>query len=561
MVQHLVDTIESLRDPVYDLCGNSSGIFLQSVEFIHAYALGKGNDRKGATDTSISGHQSSYKKQGLARTVRAIRSLRGILSQIADYQIPRKPLRSTSMPKISRSATRHIIQDFAAEIRKRRTETAKPETAVIPFRNEVVEKVERKVWHVPIDLLRFRKDNGRIASDILDYERSIGPLDESEEEHQNILRNFLQHKDPEKTEVLRKSVLHSGQREPAIVTCDGFLINGNRRKMVLDLLRPEFPVDQRFAHMKVVILPNDSDPGGPPTLLEIEQLENRYQLQSDGKSEYYGFDRALSIQRKIELGFPLDDQLRDDPQYAGLSKSDLKREIRKAEQNYLQPLECVERYLRQFGREGQYGTVSSGISDKEGRWQSFIDYSNTLRRDFLNRQRRRELGIQEEEIGIIEEAAFDIIRLRSLPSLPKAHVIMRDLGKYCRTSEGRKEIKAIATEVQPQLPAKDCVDENGQPLTRQALDAKWAARYKQPITYRVKKAVNSHERQTEKETPLTLLEASYKKLVHPQMDLASIAIGDFSKARELAAKIKRKADTLESEIYHQEKNLRKLTSR
>ena len=38
-------------------------------------------------------------------------------------------------------------------------------------------------------------------------------------------------------------------------------------------------------------------PGGPPTLKEIEELENRYRFQSEDKSEYYGFDRALSIKR------------------------------------------------------------------------------------------------------------------------------------------------------------------------------------------------------------------------------------------------------------------------
>ena len=106
--------------------------------------------------------------------------------------------------------------------------------------------------------------------------------------------------------------MHGGQREPAFITCDGFLINGNRRKMVIDQLKSDFPEDDRYPFMKVVILPGLNEPGGPPSLVEIEKLENRYQLQSDGKSEYYGFDRALSMKRKIELGLSLEEQLRDD---------------------------------------------------------------------------------------------------------------------------------------------------------------------------------------------------------------------------------------------------------
>ncbi len=110
-----------------------------------------------------------------------------------------------------------------------------------------------------------------------------------DDEAQAILERFLAEKDPEKTEILMKSVAHTGQNEPVIETCDGFLINGNRRKMVLEKLRLLEPGRSEYESMKVVVLPGPTDPGGPPTLLEIERLENRYQLQSEGKSEYYGF--------------------------------------------------------------------------------------------------------------------------------------------------------------------------------------------------------------------------------------------------------------------------------
>ena len=70
--------------------------------------------------------------------------------------------------------------------------------------------------------------------------------------------------------------------------------------MVMDKLSSssKYCGDERFKTMKAVILPGKDDVGGPPTLLEIEQIENRYQLQSDGKAEYYAFDRALSMRRK-----------------------------------------------------------------------------------------------------------------------------------------------------------------------------------------------------------------------------------------------------------------------
>ena len=272
------------------------------------------------------------------------------------------------------------------------------------------------------------------------------------------------------------------------------------------------------------------------------------------------FDRALSIKRKIDLGLSLEEQVRDDPRYAGLTDAKLKNEVRSVEKEYLKPLECVDRYLKQFGRERQYRAVSAGITDKEGRWQSFVDYSQMHSRDFKNEKKRLEYGIREEEIGEIEEAAFNIVRLRQLPDLPKAHVIMRYLAKYCRTPDGKKEIKMIARKVEPRLSERESVNKSGQPLGRVAVDAKWAAKNKQQIVYRLKKAVRSHEVLTEKETPVTLLEAAHKKLIHKDMDLSTMKVGDFDKARQLARLIQVRASDLESEIYQLRKNFKKLTN-
>jgi hypothetical protein len=462
---------------------------------------------------------------------------------------------------MTKPSPREIIEDFAKEIRERRLKTAKPSKEVINFRDDVSAGHEREVWRVPIQILRYRKDNGRIASDVLDYERNVGVLDEKDDQAQALIRQFLEEKDPERTAVLTKSVLHAGQQEPAIITCDGFLINGNRRKMVMEKLLKGDPNNEKFAYMKVVILPDRNEEGGPPTLLEIEKIENRYQLQSDGKSEYYGFDRALSIKRKIDLGFSLEEQLRDDPRFAGATKAQIDKAVADYTKNYLDPIACVDRYLKQFRRDGLYRSISTGMSDPEGRWQAFIDYSNTYNRCFSNPKRLLECGIEEDEIGAIEEAAFNIIRLRVVPDMDKVHVIMRKLPKYCRTKEGKKAIKKIAEEVEPVLGRGECVGPKGQQLTLSEMDAKWAAKHQRVITWQLKKAAQSHETLREKETPIELLEAALKKLNHEDMDLTSIVIGDFAKARQLAGNIKNRANDLENQIYHYEKNLKKLTEK
>ena len=147
------------------------------------------------------------------------------------------------------------------------------------------------------------------------HEKVVGALHKHSCEAQATIAKFLREKDPEKTDELKTLLRAEGQREPAIVTCDGFLINGNRRRLALDQLAKEYPGDDAYAWMHVVILPGQSDEGGPPTILEIEQIENRYQLQEEGKADYYGFDTALSIRAKLERGFSLESQLRDDPMH------------------------------------------------------------------------------------------------------------------------------------------------------------------------------------------------------------------------------------------------------
>lgn len=462
------------------------------------------------------------------------------------------------MTAITKPANREIIDDFAKEVSAKRRKTAKPSKSVINFRTDMKDGIERDIWRIPSDILRYRKDNGRIASDVMDYECNIGPLVETDNQAQAKLARFLIEKDPEKTAALRLSIMHAGQNEPTIITCDGFLINGNRRKMVMDLLHKEFSDNDDFAYLKCVILPGNEDEGGPPTILEIEKLENRYQLQSDGKSEYYGFDRALSIKRKVSVGLTLEQQLRDDPRYAGASATEMKKAIKKCEQDFILPLECVDRYLRQFNREGQYRTISAGVSDPQGRWQAMIDYSLAYTRYFSNPKKLIELGIEENEIGAIEEAAFDIIRLRVIPEMPKVHAIMRALPKYCSTREGKKEILKIADEVDPVLVSSECFDDQDNPLNTADIDVKWASKNKQAIIHRLRNASKRHESTRERETPLGLLEAALKKLKHENMDLKAINIKEYKTARALVVSIQERAHDLERELYQLQKQVVKL---
>ncbi len=226
------------------------------------------------------------------------------------------------------------------------------------------------------------------------------------------------------------------------------------------------------------------------------------------------------------------------------------------------PLECVDRYLHQFDRDGLYGTVSSGPADPEGRWQAFTDYSSyAYQRCFKNPKWLVASGVEEEDIGTLEDAAFKMIRLRHLKGLPKIHAIMRQLPKLCALKESRKELLKISEEVDATLPSKARFDETGRPLSVEQIDRKWVERCQQEIIHRTKKAIDFQESNQERETPITLLDAAYRKLTHEDMDVRSIALADFEKARKLASDIQKRAQQIETAIYHYKKECDSLATK
>ena len=81
VVKLLVEMLEPYQGRVYDPCCGSSGMFVQSVEFIRAHATGNGNGRKVTkgtkADISIYGQESNHTTWRLAKMNLAIRGIEG----------------------------------------------------------------------------------------------------------------------------------------------------------------------------------------------------------------------------------------------------------------------------------------------------------------------------------------------------------------------------------------------------------------------------------------------------------------------------------------------------
>jgi type I restriction enzyme M protein len=91
VVKLLVEMIEPYKGRVYDPCCGSSGMFVQSVEFIRAHANGNGNGGKVRADISIYGQESNYTTWRLAKMNLAIRGIEGQIAHGDTFHNDRFP--------------------------------------------------------------------------------------------------------------------------------------------------------------------------------------------------------------------------------------------------------------------------------------------------------------------------------------------------------------------------------------------------------------------------------------------------------------------------------------
>ena len=91
VVRLLVEMLEPYQGRVYDPCCGSSGMFVQSVEFIRAHASGNGNAGRARGDISIYGQESNYTTWRMARMNLAIRGIKGNIEHGDSFHNDRHP--------------------------------------------------------------------------------------------------------------------------------------------------------------------------------------------------------------------------------------------------------------------------------------------------------------------------------------------------------------------------------------------------------------------------------------------------------------------------------------
>jgi hypothetical protein len=163
------------------------------------------------------------------------------------------------------------------------------QTHTLGFRGQAIHP---PVIRVDIDFPRYRLSNGRTRrmqeAYLANHPTVPADLfkDGASEEAQAAQHDILV--DMAKLEKLDELLQSEGQRQPLVITFDGYVVNGNRRLAIIRTLK-------MAAHVDVVVLPSDADQR------DLAMLEMDLQMAKDGKADYNWVDELLTIQTNVEV--------------------------------------------------------------------------------------------------------------------------------------------------------------------------------------------------------------------------------------------------------------------
>ena len=242
------------------------------------------------------------------------------------------------------------------------------DTYRVPYKSNT-EYTPLKVYEIPIGdrfeiMLRFNLDNSRIIKHVLAARENGQELNPERKETQDFIRNILLNDrfySKHAIKNLKEDLQNTGQLEPAIISCDGTVWNGNRRIAVMaDMFKNEG--DARYSKVKAVFLPE-------LTKKELKQLEHRLQLAYDFKEDYDRVTLYLLCRERINEGWA----------YNELENSFKGRYTQKKIKEFIKQIDIIDKYLERIGRPREYPTLGDKGAEFFTAVQSHIDYEKNKR--------------------------------------------------------------------------------------------------------------------------------------------------------------------------------------
>lgn len=205
-------------------------------------------------------------------------------------------------------------------------------------------------YEIPIDLLIFNVENGRIASRVKSFTREHSSLDPERQPDALQISKFLFDSNESANEKTKKNIAENGQLETGIITSDGVIVDGNRRvSLMLSILQDDKyspAAHARCEKFRAVVLPEDANEK------EILRLETTYQMGADEKVGYNPIEKYLHARDMVNKGFTIGEVA----EYMDLGSAAKVQEL-------LEVMELIDFYLDCYEYTGIYTRLPRGFED------------------------------------------------------------------------------------------------------------------------------------------------------------------------------------------------------
>ncbi|HFI0749943.1 TPA: chromosome partitioning protein ParB, partial [Streptococcus suis] len=118
------------------------------------------------------------------------------------------------------------------------------------------EKKVFDVYRIPLDCLKYNKQNGRIATYISQFIDEGHDFSDESEEFNRIIEGFIEESNPDALKKTKLNIKALSQTETAVVLSNGIILDGNRRFTSLRQLSRE-GAGAEFNYLEAVILDSE----------------------------------------------------------------------------------------------------------------------------------------------------------------------------------------------------------------------------------------------------------------------------------------------------------------
>lgn len=392
-------------------------------------------------------------------------------------------------------------------------------------------------YEIPMDLIIYNVENGRIASLVKSYEREHSSLNPEKEEDAKQIAQFLYDSNDIANKKTKRNIVANGQLETGIITCDGVLVDGNRRVSLMRQIISDssFSTSERARceKFRAIVLPEDADKK------EILRLETTFQMGADEKVGYNAIEKYLHAQDLSDQGFSTSD-------ISEFMNLDGATEVTKL----LEIKQLIDEYLEYFGLDGLYTRLPKGFEDDLQKLNTAI---RKIKNGSINWIPTTRLTEVENDLKCI---SFDYIRLnakspdgfefRSIASTSNANFLVNE-DIWNQFVKSWQDATNDITETPIEVVLSKATTTNESSRLLEARDNEWRTNVKDNLMEAFNDAQTTLNNKKEKEKPGVLFKRALNAL--QQIDLESLgAAADKSDILKYIDQVKMICDNVSTKV-------------